>query len=96
MTSFERPAPDLAKIVAAWRTWESRGDEVLPGRTMADLKTAGADRLLETLAADNDAITDATEAWSGWERGRVGPGATLHSLEAAGFAEIVEALAESS
>ena len=46
-TSFERPAPDLTKILAAWEGWE-RGDET-PGRAMADMKTAGLDEVLRRL-----------------------------------------------
>ena len=45
--SFEPPAPDLEKIIAAWEEWE-RGDES-PGRVMANLKTAGLDTVLRQL-----------------------------------------------
>lgn len=45
---FERPAPDLDKIRAAWDAWE-RGEEQ-PGKTLSDLKTAGLDDLLARLA----------------------------------------------
>jgi hypothetical protein len=44
--SFERPAPDLTKLVNAWEAFE-RGDEQ-PGKVLANLKTAG---LAEVLAA---------------------------------------------
>lgn len=37
--AFERPAPDLNKLIAAWEEWE-KGTES-PGRTLANLKTAG-------------------------------------------------------
>lgn len=37
--SFERPAPDLTKLVAAWQSFE-RGEET-PGKVLANLKTAG-------------------------------------------------------
>lgn len=47
--TFERPAPDLDKIRAAWDAWE-RGEEQ-PGKTLSDLKTAGLDDLLARLAA---------------------------------------------
>ncbi len=44
--SFERPAPDLKKLIAAWEEFET-GDEQ-PGRVLANLKTAGlADVLTE-------------------------------------------------
>ncbi|MEL6891603.1 MAG: hypothetical protein AAFP84_08410 [Actinomycetota bacterium] len=45
--SFEQPPPDLAKIVAAWEEWEN-GDES-PGRALADMKTAGLDKVLAEL-----------------------------------------------
>ncbi len=45
--SFDPPAPDLQKILAAWETWE-RGEEQ-PGKTIATLKTAGLDVILRDL-----------------------------------------------
>ena len=48
--SFERPAPDLTKIVAAWESWEK--GEATPGRVMADMKTAGLPEILEQLVAE--------------------------------------------
>lgn len=45
--SFEPPAPDLAKLLASWETWE-RGEET-PGRVMANMKTAGLPALLRDL-----------------------------------------------
>ena len=45
--TFERPAPDLAKIASAWDQWE-RGEES-PGRVMADMKTAGLAEVLHRL-----------------------------------------------
>jgi hypothetical protein len=48
--SFERPAPDLTKIVAAWESWE-KGEES-PGRVMADMKTAGLATILEQLVTE--------------------------------------------
>lgn len=47
--SFDRPAPDLAKIVAAWEEFE-RGEQQ-PGRVLANLKTAGLPEVLADLAA---------------------------------------------
>lgn len=47
MSTFEQPAPDLSKIVAAWEEWEN-GDET-PGRVLADMKTAGLDKVLAEL-----------------------------------------------
>jgi hypothetical protein len=43
--SFEPPAPDAAKLLATWMTWET-GEET-PGRVLADLKIAGLRQLLE-------------------------------------------------
>ncbi len=48
--SFETPAPDLKKLIAAWETWE-RGEEQ-PGRTLASLKTAGMATVLQELVAN--------------------------------------------
>lgn len=96
MTTFERPAPDLHKIAVAWQAWiesgEAAGGEVLPGRTMADLKIGGADMVLETLAADNDAVQPAHDAWMAWEKGQSSPEVALAGLTEHGFAAIVEAL----
>jgi len=47
--SFTKPAMDLEKMKAAWDTWE-RGEEQ-PGKTLANLKTAGMDDLLDQLIA---------------------------------------------
>ena len=47
--TFERPAPDLAKLLAAWEEWE-RGEET-PGRVLANLKTAGLADVLQQLDA---------------------------------------------
>ncbi len=46
--SFEQPAPDLSKIIAAWEEWEN-GEET-PGRVLANMKTAGLDRVLSELS----------------------------------------------
>lgn len=46
--SFERPAPDLAKLVAAWEEFE-RGEQT-PGKVLANLKTAGLPEVLAELA----------------------------------------------
>lgn len=46
--SFERPAPDLTKILAAWEEWE-RGEEN-PGKVLSKLKTAGLDEVLRDLS----------------------------------------------
>lgn len=45
--SFERPAPDLIKLVAAWEKFEA-GEEA-PGKVLANLKTAGLAEILAQL-----------------------------------------------
>jgi hypothetical protein len=45
--SFDRPAPDLQKLVAAWEQFEA-GEET-PGRVLANLKTAGLADVLREL-----------------------------------------------
>ena len=47
--AFERPAPDLQKLISAWEQFEA-GEEA-PGRVLANLKTAGLGELLQELAA---------------------------------------------
>ena len=42
---FEPPAPDAAKLLSIWMSWE-KGEET-PGRVIADLKTGGLRQLLE-------------------------------------------------
>jgi hypothetical protein len=49
--TFDKPAPDLAKIHTAWEKWE-KGEEQ-PGRTLASLKTAGLDAVISQLIATN-------------------------------------------
>jgi hypothetical protein len=46
--SFEQPAPDLQKLIAAWEQWET-GEET-PGKVLANLKTAGLPEVLRQLA----------------------------------------------
>ncbi len=45
---FERPAPDLQKLITAWEQFEA-GEET-PGRVLANLKTAGLPEVLRQLA----------------------------------------------
>jgi len=45
--SFERPAPDLSKLLNAWEEFE-RGEQ-LPGKVLANLKTAGLAEVLREL-----------------------------------------------
>jgi hypothetical protein len=46
--TFDKPPPDLAKLIAAWEEFE-RGEET-PGRVLANLKTAGLPEVLQSLA----------------------------------------------
>ena len=48
--AFERPAPDLQKLIAAWEQFEA-GEES-PGRVLANLKTAGLPEVLQQLVAE--------------------------------------------
>jgi hypothetical protein len=45
--SFEPPAPDLNKLITAWDEFE-RGEQ-LPGKVLANLKTAGLPQILQQL-----------------------------------------------
>ena len=47
--SFEQPQPDMEKMLLDWQTWE-KGEE-MPGKTLANLKTAGLDEVLKQLIA---------------------------------------------
>lgn len=46
--SFERPVPDLTKLIAAWEEFE-RGEQQ-PGKVLANLKTAGLSEVLTELS----------------------------------------------
>lgn len=45
--SFEAPAPDLKKLVAAWEEFEK--GEQQPGKVLASMKTAGLAEVLRQL-----------------------------------------------
>jgi len=45
--SFERPVPDLTKLLNAWEEFE-RGEQQ-PGKVLANLKTAGLPEVLNEL-----------------------------------------------
>ena len=53
--AFERPAPDLSKLVVAWEEFE-RGEQQ-PGKVLANLKTAGLAEVLAELVASGWAPT---------------------------------------
>ena len=59
---------------------------------MADLKIGGTDKVLETLAANTEAVTPVFDAWMSWEKGKATPEVTLAALTENGFADIVSAL----
>lgn len=60
MTTEDRPPPDPAKLLAHWMDFE-RGNE-MPGRVLANLKTAGLRELLEsTVSAQQEAFEGARE-----------------------------------
>ena len=46
-SAFERPAPDLTRILTAWEEWE-KGEET-PGRVLTNMKTAGLAEVLREL-----------------------------------------------
>jgi hypothetical protein len=48
--AFERPAPDLQKLITAWEQFEV-GEEA-PGRVLANLKTAGLPEVLRQLVEE--------------------------------------------
>ena len=66
-----------------------RGDAA-PGRTVADLKTAGLADLLAGPGADR---ADLVEPWERWERGAADPAAVLAELTSAGVVAFLEGLA---
>jgi hypothetical protein len=45
--AFDRPAPDLTKLLAAWEEFE-RGEEQ-PGKVLSKMKTAGFAEILAEL-----------------------------------------------
>jgi len=46
-STFERPAPDLSKILTAWAEWEK--GEQNPGKVLTSMKTAGLADVLKEL-----------------------------------------------
>lgn len=46
--AFDRPPPDLQKLIVAWEQFEA-GEEA-PGKVLANLKTAGLAEVLRQLA----------------------------------------------
>ncbi len=45
--AFEQPAPDLHKLLSAWEEFE-RGEQ-MPGKVLANMKTAGLPVVLQEL-----------------------------------------------
>jgi len=54
---MDRPPPEPAKLLAAWREWEK--GEATPGRVLTNLKTAGLRDVLEALVAQAEAAAAA-------------------------------------
>lgn len=52
---METPPPDPEKLLTYWNEWE-RG-ETTPGRTIANLKTAGLPQVLQRLVDEKKAPT---------------------------------------
>lgn len=47
-STFERPSPDLSKILTAWEEWEK--GEQNPGKVLTNMKTAGLHEILRELS----------------------------------------------
>lgn len=91
MSSFERPPADPDAIVAAWRAWVD--EDELPGRTMADLKIAGLDLVLATVATDSEGGAVVLEGWQRWESGQANPEETLKRMQDDGIDNLILAIA---
>jgi hypothetical protein len=52
--AFDKPAPDVHKLLAAWQEWE-RG-ETTPGQVLANLKRAGLPELLQHWIDEQSAV----------------------------------------
>lgn len=50
MSAWDKPSPDVAKILSAWQEWE-RG-ETAPGQVLSNMKRAGLGDLLASLSAE--------------------------------------------
>ena len=57
--AFDRPAPDLTKLVTAWEEFEK--GEQQPGKVLANLKTAGLPEVLAELISSGWSPTPPTE-----------------------------------
>ena len=90
MTGFVRPPAELDKLSAAWQLWADETE--MPGRTMADLKIAGLDVILEDLAGQSDSGAAMFAPWQAWEKGKSTPEVALAALEEAGLSDLIAAL----
>jgi hypothetical protein len=61
---------------------------------MADLKIGGIDLVFETVTTDADHVAESLAAWTGWESGKLGPNEAVAALAAAGFGDVIDALAD--
>lgn len=84
----ERPPISPSKLLHQFNDWVEETE--MPGRTMAYLKTG---MLHEVLAEDGgDSASSMLEAWQQWEKGKVGPAATLEALRDGGLVDLLTAL----
>lgn len=90
MSGFVRPPAELDKLLAAWQLWADQSE--MPGRTMADLKIAGLDVILEDLAGQSDSGAAMFAPWQAWEKGKTTPEVALAALEEAGISDLISAL----
>jgi len=84
----ERPPISPSKLLNQFNDWV--GETELPGRTMAYLKTG----MLQDLFAEHggDSAQHLVEAWTNWEKGKVGPTPTLEALRDHGVVDLLTAL----
>jgi hypothetical protein len=48
MSTWDKPAPDAAKLLSSWAEWEK--GETAPGQVLSNLKRGGLPELLQQLA----------------------------------------------
>jgi len=91
-TNFQKPPPDLQRLLEVWTTWKA-ADE-LPGRSLADLKIACVDTFLETFVGESESAAAQFEKLELWDRGKAGPEETLAALDQNGFGDLIAAAVE--
>lgn len=73
-----KPSPSPEKLRSQFNDW-IEGTE-LPGRTMSYLKTGFLDELLSA-RSEEDEVAPMLDAWSQWERAKLGPAEVLDVLK---------------